>query len=90
MELALAGFDGKAIADKVDYINAHGTSTPVGDVQELDAVREVFGPRGYLPTVTCKVTDRTFAWCDGRAGSHLYNDHDERGLHRSLGKYPKP
>jgi 3-oxoacyl-[acyl-carrier-protein] synthase-1 len=52
MELALAGFDGKPIASKVDYINAHGTSTPVGDVKELDAVREVFGQRGYLPTVT--------------------------------------
>ena len=52
MELALAGFDGTPIAEPVDYINAHGTSTPVGDVKELDAVREVFGPRGYLPTVT--------------------------------------
>jgi 3-oxoacyl-[acyl-carrier-protein] synthase-1 len=52
MELALAGFDGTPIAEQVDYINAHGTSTPVGDVKELDAVREVFGPRGYLPTVT--------------------------------------
>ena len=52
MELALAGFDGNALTEKVDYINAHGTSTPVGDVKELDAVRSVFGPRGYLPTVT--------------------------------------
>ena len=52
MELALAGFDGNALTDKIDYINAHGTSTPVGDVKELDAVRTVFGPRGYLPVVT--------------------------------------
>jgi len=52
MELALAGFDGNKLTDKVDYINAHGTSTPVGDVKELDAVRTVFGPRGYLPIVT--------------------------------------
>ena len=27
----------------VDYINTHGTSTPVGDTKELSAIREVFG-----------------------------------------------
>jgi 3-oxoacyl-[acyl-carrier-protein] synthase-1 len=27
----------------IDYINAHGTSTPAGDIQELKAVKEVFG-----------------------------------------------
>ena len=52
MELALAGFDGKPLEGKVDYINAHGTSTPVGDMKELEAVRTVFGPRGHLPVVT--------------------------------------
>jgi 3-oxoacyl-[acyl-carrier-protein] synthase-1 len=28
---------------KVDYINPHGTSTPVGDIREIEAIREVFG-----------------------------------------------
>ncbi len=30
----------------IDYVNAHGTSTPAGDIQELKAVREVFGTEG--------------------------------------------
>lgn len=38
MRQALAGVNGN-----IDYINTHGTSTPVGDVAELKAVREVFG-----------------------------------------------
>ena len=39
MRQALAGLGNS----KIDYINAHGTSTPVGDTIELAAVREVFG-----------------------------------------------
>jgi len=31
------------VSEPVDYINAHGTSTPVGDMRELEAVRAVFG-----------------------------------------------
>jgi 3-oxoacyl-[acyl-carrier-protein] synthase-1 len=38
MKMALAGLN-----SPVGYINAHGTSTPVGDTRELQAVREVFG-----------------------------------------------
>ena len=36
---------------KVNYINAHGTSTPVGDVGEIEAVRRVFG-EGQTPPVS--------------------------------------
>ncbi len=42
MRKALEGFDGKGIG-KVDYINPHGTGTPVGDEREIAAIREVFG-----------------------------------------------
>ncbi len=35
----------------VDYINAHGTSTPVGDLAELNAVKEVFG-EGRIPAIS--------------------------------------
>ena len=38
MQLALDGLEGP-----VDYVNAHGTSTPAGDMTELKAIREVFG-----------------------------------------------
>ena len=31
------------VNSKIDYINAHGTSTPVGDTKELEALRTVFG-----------------------------------------------
>ncbi len=48
MQLALATLpEGR----KVSYINAHGTSTPVGDVGEIEAVRRVFG-QGSTPPVS--------------------------------------
>ena len=43
MRKALEGFDGKGVGAKVDYLNPHGTGTPVGDIKEMEAVREVFG-----------------------------------------------
>ena len=41
MQQALASVDGD-----IDYINAHGTSTPAGDIVELNAMRSVFGEQG--------------------------------------------
>jgi len=41
MQMALQGVEGP-----VDYVNTHGTSTPVGDVKELEAIRAVFGENG--------------------------------------------
>ena len=48
MRLALATLPEER---KVGYINAHGTSTPVGDVGEVEAVRRVFG-RGQTPVIS--------------------------------------
>jgi 3-oxoacyl-[acyl-carrier-protein] synthase-1 len=42
MRLAMQGLDGKGVP-KIDYVNPHGTGTPVGDIKEIEAVRAVFG-----------------------------------------------
>jgi len=34
----------------VDYINTHGTSTPIGDIRELEAMREVFRAHDHVPS----------------------------------------
>ncbi len=48
MRLALEGIE------KVDYINTHGTSTPVGDTKELEAIREVFGTNNPVAIASTK------------------------------------
>jgi len=45
MKMALAGLN-----NPVGYINAHGTSTPIGDIREIEMVREVFG--GAIPPIS--------------------------------------
>jgi 3-oxoacyl-[acyl-carrier-protein] synthase-1 len=47
MRQALETVDGP-----IDYINAHGTSTPAGDIQELKAVREAFADRDHIPVIS--------------------------------------
>jgi 3-oxoacyl-[acyl-carrier-protein] synthase-1 len=50
MRLALQGIDGKGLPAPVQYLNTHGTGTPVGDAKEMEAVRAAFG--GKVPTIS--------------------------------------
>ncbi|HFP3848755.1 TPA: beta-ketoacyl-ACP synthase I [Escherichia coli] len=51
MKMAMHGVD-----TPIDYLNSHGTSTPVGDVKELAAIREVFGDKGPAISATKAMT----------------------------------
>jgi len=51
MEQAMAMADTLGGSKPIDYINTHGTSTPVGDISELGAINAAFKPRGYEPRV---------------------------------------
>ncbi|HUO12769.1 MAG TPA: beta-ketoacyl-ACP synthase I [Caulobacteraceae bacterium] len=62
MRLALKGAGNR----KVDYLNAHGTGTPVGDEKEMRAVREVFGADLPLIASTKSLTGHSL----GAAGAH--------------------
>jgi 3-oxoacyl-[acyl-carrier-protein] synthase II len=62
MRLALA--DAGLDADAVDYVNAHGTGTEVGDIAESEATLRVFGP--HVPVSTLKGhTGHTLGACGG-------------------------
>jgi 3-oxoacyl-[acyl-carrier-protein] synthase II len=52
---------------KIDYINTHGTSTPVGDVNETKAIKELFGGIENCPPVTS--TKGQIGHCLGAAGA---------------------
>jgi 3-oxoacyl-[acyl-carrier-protein] synthase-1 len=59
--MRLANPDGRAI----DYLNPHGTGTPVGDVKEMEAVRSVFGGRAPMISSTKSLTGHSL----GAAGA---------------------
>lgn len=61
MKLAMAQAGGRTI----DYLNPHGTSTPVGDSKEMGAVREVFGDKAPLISSTKSLTGHSL----GAAGA---------------------
>ncbi len=63
MRLALEGVEGN-----IDYINTHGTSTPVGDVKELEAIREVFGENGLKQNPAIASTKSLSGHALGAAG----------------------
>jgi 3-oxoacyl-[acyl-carrier-protein] synthase-1 len=60
MRMAMQGLN-----RKIDYLNPHGTATPVGDAKEMDAVREVFGMDAPLISSTKSLTGHSL----GAAGA---------------------
>ena len=63
MRMALNG-----IEEPVDYINTHGTSTPIGDTKELEAISEVFEPNNHIPLISS--TKSLTGHSQGAAGVH--------------------
>ncbi|CAQ83530.1 MULTISPECIES: beta-ketoacyl-ACP synthase I [Photorhabdus] len=61
MNMALQGVKGP-----IDYVNTHGTSTPAGDLKELEAIREVFGDTTPAISATKAMTGHSL----GAAGVH--------------------
>lgn len=64
MEMALV--DAQVAKEEVNYINAHATSTIVGDICEVQAVRSVFGPQ--LKKIKMNATKSMIGHCLGAAG----------------------
>jgi 3-oxoacyl-[acyl-carrier-protein] synthase I len=52
----------------IDYINPHATSTPVGDLKEIEAIRQVFGPGETCPPISA--TKSLTGHSQGATGVH--------------------
>ncbi len=59
--------DAKLNFEEIDYINAHGTSTPAGDIAEVNAVRSVFG--SYATKINISSTKSAMGHLLGAAGA---------------------
>jgi 3-oxoacyl-[acyl-carrier-protein] synthase-1 len=62
MLMAMSNLSGQ----KVDYINPHATSTPIGDLKEIEAIREIFGENAPPISATKSLTGHSL----GAAGAH--------------------
>ncbi len=62
MRMAMQNLNG----DKIDYINPHATSTPAGDVREIESIREIFGEDSPPISATKSLTGHSL----GAAGVH--------------------
>jgi 3-oxoacyl-[acyl-carrier-protein] synthase-1 len=56
------------VRDKIDYINPHATSTPIGDLKEIEAIRAVFGSGDKCPPISA--TKSLTGHSQGATGVH--------------------
>ena len=64
----------------VDYINPHATSTPIGDIKEIEAIRAVFGGKCPLISATKSLTGHSLGAAGAQEAIYSHPD-DEQRLH---------
>ena len=80
MQQAIADVDGT-----VDYLNTHGTSTPIGDIRELEAIREVFG--NSVPRLSAQIDDGARTGCGWRKRGDLHVVNDGKRFYCAIHQY---